>query len=79
LLHLGTHAASLPDSIVFAREGVRVRGVQLLAVSAVLEACGGILVLGVGYGACFALWFFVFASRNRHDDDLDRARNEEFL
>jgi hypothetical protein len=50
-----------------------------LAVSAVLEAVGGVLVLGIGYGACFALWHFVFSPRNRHDDDLDRARKEEFL
>jgi hypothetical protein len=49
-----------------------------LGVSAVLEACGGLLLLVVGYGGCFALWFFVFSDRNRHDDDLDRARREEF-
>jgi hypothetical protein len=39
-----------------------------LAVSAVLEAIGGFLVLAVGYGACYALWHFVFSPRNRHDD-----------
>jgi hypothetical protein len=50
-----------------------------LAVSAVLEAIGGVLVLALGYGACFALWHFVFSPRNRHDDDLDRVRSEEFL
>ncbi len=50
-----------------------------LAVSAVLEAVGGFLVLAIGYGACFALWYFVFSPRNRHDDDLDRSRSEEFL
>jgi hypothetical protein len=53
--------------------------VQILAVSAVLEAVGGLLVLAIGYGACFALWHFVFSPRNRHDDDVDRARKEEFL
>ena len=52
---------------------------QTLAVSAVLEAAGGFLVLAIGYGACFALWRFVFSPRNRHDDDLDRSRGEEFL
>ena len=44
-----------------------------------LEAAGGFLVLAVGYGGCFALWHFVFSPRNRHDDDLDRTRSEEFL
>jgi hypothetical protein len=52
---------------------------QTLAVSAVLEGIGGFLVLAIGYGGCFALWHFVFSPRNRHDDDLDRARGEEFL
>jgi hypothetical protein len=52
---------------------------QSLAVSAVLEGVGGFLVLGLGYGACFLLWHFVFSPRNRHDDDHDRARSEEFL
>jgi hypothetical protein len=51
----------------------------VLAVSALLEACGGLLVLAIGYGACFALWHFVFSPRNSHDDDLDRSRAEEFL
>jgi hypothetical protein len=50
-----------------------------LAVSTVLEGIGGFLVLGIGYGACFALWHFVFSPRNRHDDDLDKTRSEEFL
>ncbi|MGH2851577.1 MAG: hypothetical protein ACRDLP_13280 [Solirubrobacteraceae bacterium] len=50
-----------------------------LAVSAVLEGIGGFLVLGIGYGACFALWHFIFSPRNRHDDDLDKTRSEEFL
>ncbi len=50
-----------------------------LAVSASLEAIGGFLVLALGYGACFALWRFVFSPRNRHDDDLDRSRSEEFF
>ena len=50
-----------------------------LAVSAALEAVGGFLVLAIGYGTCFALWHFVFSPRNRHDDDLDRSRSEEFL
>jgi hypothetical protein len=52
---------------------------ELLAVSAVLEAAGGFLVLAIGYGACWALWHFVFSPRNRHDDDVDRSRSEEFL
>jgi hypothetical protein len=52
---------------------------HLLAVSAGLEAVGGFLVLAIGYGGCFALWHFVFSPRNRHDDDLDRSRSEEFL
>jgi hypothetical protein len=52
---------------------------QMLAVSAGLEALGGFLVLAIGYGACFALWPFVFSPRNRHDDDIDRTRSEEFL
>jgi len=56
-----------------------VEHVQTLAVSAVLEAVGGFLVLAIGYGACYALWHFVFSPRNRHDDDLDRVRSEEFL
>jgi hypothetical protein len=51
---------------------------SVLAVSAVLEAIGGLLVLAVGYGACWLLWHFVFSPRNSHDDDLDRARSEEF-
>jgi hypothetical protein len=50
-----------------------------LAVSTALEAIGGFLVLAIGYGACFALWRLVFSPRNRHDDDLDRTRAEEFL
>jgi hypothetical protein len=50
-----------------------------LAVSTVLEAFGGFLVLAIGYGACFALWHFIFSPRNRHDDDLDKTRSEEFL
>jgi hypothetical protein len=50
-----------------------------LAVSTALEATGGFLVLAIGYGACFALWHFIFSPRNRHDDDLDRSRSEEFL
>jgi hypothetical protein len=52
---------------------------ELLAVSSTLEAVGGFAVLAMGYGACFALWRFVFSPRNRHDDDLDRMRSEEFL
>jgi hypothetical protein len=52
---------------------------HLLAVSALLEGIGGFGVLALGYGACFALWHFVFSPRNRHDDDLDRMRSEEFL
>jgi hypothetical protein len=51
----------------------------MLAVSPVLEAMGGFGVLAIGYGGCFALWHFVFSPRNRHDDDLDRTRSEEFL
>ena len=51
---------------------------DLLAVSAGLEAVGGFLVLAIGYGACFALWHFVFSARNRHDDDRDRPRSEQF-
>jgi hypothetical protein len=58
---------------------VALSAVQPLAASAVVEAIGGLLVLAVGYGVCFALWHFVFSPRNRHDDDLDRARQEEFL
>jgi hypothetical protein len=50
-----------------------------LAVSTVLEAIGGFAVLAIGYGACFALWRFVFSPRNQHDDDLDRTHSEEFL
>ena len=50
-----------------------------LAVSTVLEAVGGFLVLAIGYGGCYALWRFVFSPRNVHDDDLDRTRSEEFL
>jgi len=50
-----------------------------LAVSPAVEAVGGLLVLAIGYGGVFALWRFVFSPRNRHDDDLDRARSEEFL
>ena len=50
-----------------------------LAVSTVLEAIGGFLVLAIGYGGCYALWRFVFSPRNVHDDDLDRTRSEEFL
>jgi len=50
-----------------------------LAVSAVLEAIGGFLVLAIGYGTCFARWRFVCSPRNHHDDDLDRTRSEEFL
>jgi len=51
----------------------------VLAVSAAIEGLGGFLVLAIGYGACWALWHFVFSPRNPHDDDLDRARSEEFL
>ena len=52
---------------------------QPLAVSAALEAVGGLAVLAAGYGAVWALWHFVFSPRNHHDDDLDRTRSEEFL
>ena len=51
----------------------------MLAASTALEAVGGFAVLAIGYGTCFALWRYVFSSRNRHDDDLDRTRSEEFL
>jgi hypothetical protein len=51
---------------------------ELLAVSSGLEALGGVLVLAIGYGACYALWRFVFSPHNRHDDDLDRTHGEEF-
>jgi len=67
-----------PAEVIHAA-AVSVTGVELLAVSTALEAVGGFLVLAVGYGACFALWHFVFSPRNSHDDDLDRARSEEFL
>jgi hypothetical protein len=50
-----------------------------LAVSTALQAAGGFAVLALGYGTCYALWRFVFSPRNRHDDDLDRTRSEEFL
>ena len=50
-----------------------------LAVSAALEGIGGFLVLGIGYGACFALWHCVFSPRNRHDDDLDKTSKRELL
>jgi hypothetical protein len=50
----------------------------LLGVSSALEAVGGFGVLAIGYGAVFVLWRFVFSPRNRHDDDLDRSRSEEF-
>jgi len=59
--------------------GCSVPGMEPLAVSAALEAAGGFLVLAIGYGACWALWHFVFSPRNRHDDDIDRSRSEEFL
>jgi hypothetical protein len=59
--------------------GCSVRVMELLAVSAALEAAGGFLVLAIGYGACWALWHFVFSPGNRHDDDIDRSRSEEFL
>jgi len=54
-----------------------VGAVALLAVSTGLEAAGGVLVLVIGYGACFALWHFVFSPRNRHDDDVDAGRAPE--
>jgi hypothetical protein len=41
----------------------------VLAVSSALEAVGGFLVIVIGYGTVWALWHFVFSSRNRHDDD----------
>jgi len=44
---------------------------DVLAVSAGLEAIGGFLVLAVGYGTTWGLWHYVFSSRNRHDDDQD--------
>ena len=50
-----------------------------LAVSAVLEGLGGFGVLAIGYGACWGLWHFVFSPHNRHDDDIDSSRGEEFL
>jgi len=50
-----------------------------LAVGTALKAVGGFLVLAAGYGSVFALWRYVFSPRNRHDDDLDRTRSEEFL
>ena len=52
---------------------------ETVAVSVALEATGGFLVLAIGYGSCFARWHFIFSPRNRHDDDLDRSRSEEFL
>jgi hypothetical protein len=50
-----------------------------LAVSTALQALAGFIVLALGYGACYALWHFVFSPRNHHDDDLDRSRSQEFL
>jgi hypothetical protein len=32
--------------------------------------------LVLGYGGIWALWHFVFSPRNRHDDDIDRARRD---
>jgi hypothetical protein len=49
---------------------------DVIAVSAALEATGGFVVLAIGYGACYALWRLVFSPRNRHDDDIDRSRGE---
>ena len=40
---------------------------DVLAVSAALEAVGGFLVLAVGYGTCWALWYYIF--RERHRDE----------
>ncbi|HLW94037.1 MAG TPA: hypothetical protein VKS25_01545 [Solirubrobacteraceae bacterium] len=37
---------------------------DVLAVSAALEAVGGFLVLAVGYGTVWALWHFIFKERN---------------
>ena len=51
--------------------------VSLGNLSTGLEAVGGVLVLVIGYGACFALWHFVFSPRNRHDDDVDAGRAPE--
>jgi hypothetical protein len=41
----------------------------VLAVSAGLEAAGGLLVLAVGYGGTWALWHFVFSPRKGDEDD----------
>ena len=43
-----------------------------LAVVSIVSIVGGYVLL-------FALWHFVFSPRNRHDDDIDRSRSEEFL
>jgi hypothetical protein len=40
---------------------------NVLAVSAALEAVGGFLVLGVGYGTVWALWHFIFKERKEDD------------
>ena len=37
------------------------------------------ILMALGYVVIWALWHFVFSPRNRHDDDLDRMRSEEFL
>jgi hypothetical protein len=40
---------------------------DVLAVSAALEAVGGFLVLALGYGTCWALWYYVFRERRRDE------------
>ena len=48
---------------------------EVLAVSAWLEALGGLLVLAVGYGVTWALWHYVFSPRNQPGDDGDRWKS----
>jgi hypothetical protein len=49
---------------------------DVVAVSAVLEALGGVLVVAVGYGVTWAIWHYIFSPRNQDGDDgEDRWRS----
>jgi hypothetical protein len=74
---LGAHRTSLPTATGPAAGRDRLLS-SVVTILAALDttplAILAVASLVIGYGGIWALWHFVFSSRNEHDDDLDRAR-----
>ncbi len=79
LVFLGAHGTSLPT-----RTGPAAGPDRLLSGALPVPAAAdntplailAVASLVLGYGGIWALWHFVFSPRNRHDDDIDRARRD---